>query len=218
MVAEAEKPSTREKHPNAGKMINRIDLLTRAQARNLYVVRQLSAQEVATQTGLTAKQVYSLAEREGWSKTRAEIKRKSLAASDAREADSIDELVEAVAVKSSVLSLGTLDNAIEELKTPGEFQAKNLQALSVAAKNFVGLYRQAKQLDVNQGDASGAQINVMFVGALPRTQSQPAQAQAQAQSAPRNVTPDTHTQSGASVAAELPASGQTVDVSATPAT
>jgi hypothetical protein len=168
MVAEAAPRSARPKNTPKGKMVGRIDLLTRSQARNLYVIRQLSAQEVATQTGLTPSQVYNLADREQWTKTRAEIKRKSAEALRARDEQDIDELVDAVAIKSSVLSLGTLDNAIEELKTPGEFQAKNLQALSVAAKNFVGLYREAKNLNVAKQD-SGSTVNVMFVGALPRS-------------------------------------------------
>lgn len=177
MVAEAEQTSVKRKVTQKGKLVGKIDLLTRAQARNLYVVRQLSAPEVATQTGLTARQIYDLADREGWTKTRAEMKRKTAEALQARDEADIGELVEAVAVKSQVLSLGTLDAAIDELKCGGaENQAKNLQALSVAAKNFVGLYRQAKQLDV-QSDASAAQTtNVFFVGQLAR-------------STERNVTP-----------------------------
>ena len=74
--------------------------------------------------------------------------------------------------------------------------AKNVQAWSQATKNYVGIYRQAKQLDAQQGDASqGAQINVMFVGQLPK-------------SAPRNVTPDTQSEAQAKPA---------IDVASTPA-
>lgn len=170
MVADAVNPSVKPQKPTGRPSVARIDLLTRSQARNLYVVRQLSAQEVATQTGLTQSQIYNLADREGWTKTRAEIKRKSAEKLAQRDQEDIDELVEAVALKSKVLSLGTLDASIEELASPGEFQAKNLQAYSVAAKNFVGLYRQAKQLDANANAAQqGAQINVLFVGSLPRS-------------------------------------------------
>jgi hypothetical protein len=111
---------------------------------------------------MTPNQLYSLAHREGWTKTRVQIREKEQRLAEAREDADISELVEAVAVKSQVLSLGTLDSAIEELKTPGEFQAKNLQALSVAAKNFVGLYRQAKNLDAQQSE--GNTTNVLFFG------------------------------------------------------
>lgn len=176
-------------------MVGKIDLLTRSQARNLYVVRQLSAPEVATQTGLTASQIYNLADREGWTKTRAEIKRKSAEALRARDEEDISEIVEAVAVKSQVLSLGTLDSAITELATPGEFQAKNLQALSVAAKNFVGLYRQAKSLDV--AAQQGNTVNVLYV-ACPRVGIDDAKRETKAE--PINVTPTEVTQVSADAA------------------
>ncbi len=206
MVAEAEpkpsKPIARGRHPFKGKMVTKIDLLTRSQARNLYVVRQLSAQEVAKQCGLTEKQVWSLAHREGWTKTRVEVKKRSLEASRAREVEDIDELVEAVAIKSSVLTLGTLDEAITELQTGGEFKAKNLQALSVASKNFNAMYREAKRLDAQESNGP-SQINVMFVGQLPKSGSGPAQR------SEVNVTP-TLPPSEASVS---PAQGQTLDVS-----
>ncbi len=203
MVAQAEKVvSRREK-----RLTPKIPLATRTQARNLYVLHQLGAPEVAKQTGLSESQIYSLSHREGWTKVRAKIRENSLSDANARMSDDAAEMVEAIAIKSSVLSLGTLDGAIEELKTPGEFQAKNLQALSVAAKNFVGLYRQAKQLDVSQGDASSAQINVMFVGQLPKSSAR----------IERNITP-AQSSSEASVAA-LPAQqqstqGQALDVQA----
>lgn len=161
MVAEAPKPSISQKKGPGRKDAPGIDLLTRSKARNLYLVRQLGAEEVGAQCGLTSTQVYSLAQREGWTKERRRIRERELDRSRARDAEQIDELVEAVATKSAVLSLGTLDNAIEELGAPGEFQAKNLQALSVAAKNFVGLYRQAKNLDVQQ--QSSGETNMLFI-------------------------------------------------------
>lgn len=164
MVAEAEpRVSSSSRNPKGRGNAPAIDLLTRSKARNLYVVRQLPAQEVARECGITANQLYSLACREGWTKTRIQIREKELEASRKREEADISELVEAVAVKSQVLALGTLDGAIEELKNPGEFQAKNLQALSVAAKNFVGLYRQAKNLDA-EAKGEGSTINVAFFG------------------------------------------------------
>ncbi len=179
MVADAAKPSISPKKSKGRGHAPEIDLLTRSRARNLYAVRQLGAQEVARQTGLSPNQVYSLAQREGWTKLRNQHKERELRESLAREERDVKEMVDAVAVKTQVLALGTLDEAIDELANGGEYKAKNLQALSVAAKNFNGIWREAKALNQVSGDASqGAQINVMFVGALPK-------------SAPRNVTPDT---------------------------
>ena len=186
MVAAAEpKVSTRKPHPRAGHIIPKISLLTRTQARNLYVLNQVGAAEVASQTGLTIKQVYSLAEREGWTKQRKEIKGKSLEAQNARMEADAEEMVQAAAMESAELTLSTFAKAKEAIAKGGPMAAKDVQAWSQATKNYVGIYRQAKALD-QQDNASGAsQINVMFVGALPRSAARSTQANAE----PVNVTP-----------------------------
>ncbi len=120
-----------------------------------------------------------------------------------RDEEDVKQMVEAVAVKTQVLGLGSLDAAIDTLKTKGKDYARDLQALSQSAKNFVGLYRQAKQLDVGDANASAQQINVMFVGALPKSGSGPATR------SEVNVTP-TLPPREASVS---PAQGQALDVS-----
>lgn len=168
MVAEAVKPSYKSSvRKGRNRFQPKIDLFTRSQARNLYVVRMLSAKEVAAQTGLTIPQIYNLADREGWTKSRAELKRKSAEALQLREQEEIDELVDAVAIKSKLLSLGSLDAGINELATPSRDQARNLQAYAQAAKVYVGLYRQAKQLDAAQSSEGSTTTNVFFLSALP---------------------------------------------------
>ncbi len=166
MVAEAEATSVRRKTRKPGLSI---PLFTRIRAQNLYVNQLASASVVGAACGLTPKQVYDLADREGWAKLRNETKRRATEDVNARTQANIDELVEHVAADTAELSLGTLAKAKRTLERDDEFAAKDLQAYSVAAKNFVGLYRQAKQLDVSQDAGQGAQINVMFVGQLPRS-------------------------------------------------
>lgn len=211
MVAEAEpKVAIRQKKRAGRGHAPEIPLATRAQARNLYAVRQLGGEEVAKQTGLSVRQVYSLATREGWTKLRARNKERELRLSNERDEADVREMVEAVAIKNKVLTLGTLDSAIDELANGGEFKAKNLQALSVAAKNFNGMWREAKALDVQDAASQGAQINVMFVGQLPRSAARttvnvtPSEASVVPTSAP-------HTQESTSA---QPA----IDVGGTPAT
>lgn len=203
MVAAAEpKTSIRPKKKAGRGHAPEIDLATRSQARNLYAVRMLGGEEVAKRTGLSVRQIQSLAHREGWTELRRKLKDRELRLSQEREEADVKEMVEAVAIKNKVLTLGTLDEAIDELANGGEFKAKNLQALSVAAKNFNGMWREAKALDaVETGQAS--QINVMFVGALPKSGSGPATR------SEVNVTP-TLPPSEASVS---PAQRQTLDVS-----
>lgn len=203
MVAEAEpKISTRKPSPRRGHLIPKISLLTRTQARNLYVLNQVGAAEVATQTGLTVKQVYSLADREGWTKQRKEIKGKSIEAQNARMSADCEAHVEAAAMESSELVLSTFTKAKEAIAKGGPMAAKDVQAWSQATKNYVGIYRQAKSLDVSASSGEGATLNVMFVGALPKS----------AERITRNVTPSV---SPCDPSVALPAGQQTVDVSST---
>jgi hypothetical protein len=190
MVAEAvlEEPKRSIKRPGRkpGGICQRIPLATRIKARNLYVLQQLQAEEVAKQVGLRRDQVYSLADREGWTKARSEIKRKAIEAADARIAADTSELVEAVAMESAELTLSTFAAAKAELAAgPGEFTAKNVQAYSQATKNYVGLYRQAKSLDV--AAQQGSTVNVMFVSCPRAGDSVPVKAPSKAE--PINVTP-----------------------------
>ncbi len=170
MVAEAAaKPSVRRK---TRKPSLSIPLLTRIKAQNLYVNQLAAASVVGAACGLSPKQVYDLADREGWTKLRNETKRRASESVQARTQATIDELVEHVAADTAELSLGTLAKAKATLLRDDENAAKDLQAYSVASKNFVGLYRQAKQLDAQQACEGASQINVMFVGQLPRSSAE----------------------------------------------
>ncbi len=200
MVAELEKPSVkRSKRPAR----QRIPLFTRLKAKNLYVGQMATAASVAAACGLTDTQVYNLADREGWTKLRNETKRRLEESVNARTQESINELTEHIADETAELSLGTLAKAKRTLERDDEFAAKDLQAYSVAAKNFVGLYRQAKQLDVNQDAGQGAKINVMFVGQLPKSSAR----------IERNITPAA-SPNEASVA--TPAGQTTIELPAQP--
>ena len=163
----------------------KIPLATRIKARNLYVLQQVGAPEVAKATGLKPDQVYSLASREGWTKIRKQIKADTLEAQDARALADRDELVEATAMEAAELTLGTFDAAKKALAAGGEFAAKDVQAYSQATKNYVGLYRQAKSLDANRENTLG--VNVLFIACARAGMNETAALPAKAE--PINVTP-----------------------------
>jgi len=171
MVAEAEAPSKKAAFSPNRRAALRIPLMTRIKARNLYVSQQLAASEVGKACGLTPKQVFNLAMREGWTKTRKELERKAELSADARTQRDIEELVEEVANDTAELSLGTLAKAKKTLERDDEFAAKDLQAYSVAAKNFVGMYREAKRLDADR-KSEGNTTNLIFVGSIVRVQDE----------------------------------------------
>ena len=98
-------------------------------------------------------------------------------------------MVEAVAMESAELTLSTFKAAKDALTAGGEDAARNVQAYSQATKNYVGLYRQAKSLDINKENTLG--VNVLFiactrVGVNDTANALPA---APAKAEPINVTP-----------------------------
>ena len=191
MVAEATANCTSPKKVKGRGHARQIDLTTRSQARNLYAVQHLTAQDVANRTGLTVPQVYSLAKRDGWVKTRVQLRAKAAQVLRDREEQQVEELIDAMAIKSQVLSLGSLDKAIDTLARDDQNAAKDLQAYSQAAKNAVGIFRQARGLDAKQvGDGGTSQINVMFVGQLTRSAERTAVNVTPVESVPVSTTPD----------------------------
>lgn len=188
MVAEAtEAPASKPRlSPGSGRAVD-IPVLTVARVRNLYLGHCIGAKEIADQTGLTADQVRNLVQRRGWTKLRAkkkaEIESKAIARADA----SVEEIVQAVAMESEALALGTLQTSHGVLADVGKDPdaPRNLQALSQAAKNFVGLFRQARNLDASK-DNAGA-VNVLFIACQRAGVNEPAALPAKAESI--NVTP-----------------------------
>jgi len=184
MVAEAvERPLAKG---FAGKNL-RIPLFTKIKTRNLYVSQMLSALEVAKATGLTSGQVYQLAHREGWTKLRKETALRVAKSADARASADVDALIEEIANDTAELSLGTLAKSKETLMRSDEDAARDLQAYSQAAKNFVGLYRQAKSLDV--AAQQGNTTNVLFISCPRAGDAALPSASAPAKPEPINVTP-----------------------------
>lgn len=200
MVAEAvereAKPSVPKKPKLTRNRAFQIPLYSRLKARNLYVGQMLDAATVAEATGLKVKQVYDIASREGWSKARAMVRAKASESAEARAQKDIDSLIEEVAADTAELSLGTLAKSKVALERNDRDAAKDLQAYSQAAKNFVGLYRQAKNLDV-ANKAGESSTTVVFVGQLVAAST--------ASKVERNVTPSPQSENS-----------QVIDVSANP--
>lgn len=162
MVAEAA-PIVSTKPPNRRNAV-RIPLYTKIKARNLYVSQMLGGPEVAKATGLTCPQIYSLADREGWTKLRKELAKKAISDSTARLHAETDAVIEEIAQDNAELSLGTLGKAKVTLDRTDREAARDLQAYSQAAKNFVGMYRQARELDTKGESTPGN--TVIFIGKL----------------------------------------------------
>ena len=160
-----------------------IPILVKARVRNLYLGHLLSPKEIAAQINLPVRQVQNLVFNQGWTKLRESKTKQIEARTLARIEKDTQQLVDAVAGESEELALGTLrasHNVLADVGTDPD-APRNLQALSQSAKNFVGIFRQARGLDAKQvGEGGTSQINVMFVGQLPRSAERTTE---------RNVTP-----------------------------
>lgn len=196
MVAEAEPKVTQRRKPNTRSGSGpAIPLLAETRVRNLYLGHFLGPQEIAAQTGLNYRQVTNLISRKGWATLRASKRKRVEESAIARAEESVSEIVNAVAMETEELTLGTLAKAKVTLERTDRDAARDLQAYSQAAKNFNGIMREARNLNAHPSEG-GNTLNVMFVGALPRSQSASA-------SAPRNVTPNTDSQTTVDVAASV---------------
>jgi hypothetical protein len=162
-----------------------IPIATRTKARNLYLLQQLPAQEIADACGLRRQQVYDLASNEGWTKKRKQMLLRATESSDARADRMTQEVQEALACDTEELSFGTVDKCKKTLLRDDRDAARDLQAYSQSLKNFVGVARQTRGLD-NAKDA-GNTTNVLFVSCPRAGDSVPVKAPSKAE--PINVTP-----------------------------
>lgn len=179
MVAEAEAPG-RARQRTANKQIS---LITRAKARNLYVIQMLPAREVAAECGLTDMQVYKLAQHHKWAALRKERLAKLSEPLQAREKEQAEEVAIAAASLSDQGLLGSLMRANKAAESHHEFASKDCQAFASAARSLMQIGRTLRGLDGDKGAKGGGDTtNIIFVGPL-------ATATSQAKREPVNVTP-----------------------------
>ncbi len=148
MVAETATDATQKPLAKRGRPpIHRVSLIQRSKARTLYIVEQLSYREISEQTGIPPRVLQNMAYRENWTNAKKSTLKSVEEKSLARIKEQVDEVVSAVALQTEELSLGTLAKARVTLDREDVNAARDLQAYSQAAKNFVGIARQARGLD-----------------------------------------------------------------------
>lgn len=138
--------------------------------RSLYIIQQLSSAEIAAQVGLTRKQIQDLAAREGWVAIKQRAKSSLVAKHDARAKAEIAEIHDAFALKTEELGMGVLEKAARRMPDEDENVAKDLQALSQTAKNFIGIARQVRGMDLGARESAGVASVVVFVADLERVE------------------------------------------------
>lgn len=147
------------------------DVVTRLKVRSMYLLQGLQTTEIAEELGLQRSQVQNLISRQKWAQKRKKVAESLEAKAIARTQREVEEIVETVAVKTEELAVRSLDAASEILDDKaGDYWAKDLQSVSQAAKNFVGLARQARGLvsDIEKTDTRPQLVFVQLERIGPR--------------------------------------------------
>lgn len=168
----AQKPTTTKFSPG-----NPVPLAVKLAVRSFYVLQGLKPSQIGPMVGLSAKQVYNLSRREGWSTervaNRSKISEKVKERQDARAADEIAFTHKAIAIRSEELSVKSLDHCAEILGRTMEdgitpaIDSKSLQMATGAARNLVQIARMSRGLDARRSESAGndgaPSVNVFLV-------------------------------------------------------
>jgi hypothetical protein len=132
----------------------RLDVATRLKVRNLYLVQNLSYNEIAAQTGLSYNTVNSFVRRTRLADARKQIEAQSLKRHDARTHAFVDATAEAIAAQSEEIALGGLNRARDSVVSGSEYAAKDFQAWTGGVRNLVQVSRIARGEDNSNGSGS----------------------------------------------------------------
>ncbi len=164
MVAEA--PPVNPKHGQ------RISILTKTKARNLFFFQDANHARIAEETGLTLKAVGDLVSRSGWAKEKRERERRLAKAHDARIIAVDSEVVEAIASEAEQHAMSGLAKVGESLKRDDQFAAKDFQAYASGVKSLVSVARECRApAGELSGSGNGSTLNLFFVAPPPVQQA-----------------------------------------------
>jgi hypothetical protein len=136
-----------------------------AQARTMYLVRDMPPAAIASALEIKVEAVYFLANHRGWAKMRRQTWGKADAEVQTRMANDVSRVMSGIALESEELTVGSLQLARESIAAK---DAKGLSMSSTAIRNLVEVSRRIRGLDVQQAQGSGGSVNFFVLGALPQ--------------------------------------------------
>lgn len=144
----------------------RIPVLTKRKARNLYLFEDASHERIAAECGLTLGSARTLVSREGWTKERRERMRSLVKKQDARMSGIDSEMIEAIASHSEQYALRALQKTGEALERTDPAAAKDAQAYSSTVKNLATVAKAMRETGpANPGEGASLTLNMFFAGA-----------------------------------------------------
>lgn len=166
MVAEKEATiADNPKRKGRNHSIPPISLLSKAKARNLYMVQGLDWKCISEQVGVSVLRLQQLASREGWTAHRKQLQAKMLARTEQRIAAQLDEVSEAIASESEEIALSGLQNARESLARCDKMAAKDFQAYTSGVRNMAQVARLMREPQGSTlATTSAPSVNLFFFG------------------------------------------------------
>lgn len=175
MVAEAQVMPVKRKKGERGPSI---PVLTRLQARNLYLHECLPTKLIAERTGLPVGTLHSMFQKEGWTKLRREMEARLISKQDARGDEIRAQAEEAIAARATAIAAKALTVTEAGLDQGDLDGAKQAQAASSALKNLVTSARVLQTQPGSAVESGPTNFNLFFVG----------QPMGQGQGEPKHVT------------------------------
>lgn len=167
MVAETLAETKTPQRGKIGGYRQTIPLPVKLKIRSLYIIQQLSPAEIGEKMGMTRQQVQGLCYREKWQRVKQRAKISFQQQADARAKEEVSEIHDAFALKTEELAMGSLEKASRRMPDEDVNAARDLQALSQTAKNFIGIARQIRGMDSDKRSERG-DVNITFIGTLER--------------------------------------------------
>ncbi len=166
MVAEAPRKENTETN-------ERIPVLTKRKARNLYLFEDASHERIAAECGITVYASQKLASSHGWVSERRQREANLIKKQDARMSGIDDEIIEAIASVSEQHTIRALQKTGEALERTDRDAAKDAQAYSATAKNLVGIARAVRDPGSSLEGSAPREFNLFFL--TPAAPSEPKQ-------------------------------------------
>lgn len=143
----------------------RIPILTKRKARNLYLFEDAGPKRISEECGLTYAAAQKLVSREGWVKERRARYASLVKKADARMGAVDEEVIEAIASHSEEYALRALQKTGEALERKDPQAAKDAQAYSATVKNLAGVARLMRAPAGSDGGSSNPEVNIFLLRA-----------------------------------------------------
>ncbi len=161
VASNVEAPSAKRRQGERGP---EVPILSRLQARNLYLNECLPYRTISERTGIPTVTLMRMASKEGWTAVRRAQKERLIAKQDARGNEMRDQVVDAIASASEQYAIRGLQRVGEALERTDRDAAKDFQALTAGVKNLATTARAMREpVGAGSSEQGPSAFNFFFI-------------------------------------------------------